>query len=156
MSCVTLSCVVPALAARHSSAPLGQYELAHGSSYFTGGFVLHEHAITTVGITTTLIACVRPPSKAVQYPGPPFNWQPQTTIPVKTVGGNLVFAYSGAFHDRIDGFPETMTLRGSITPNGTVSGKVELEADDTTSSSGEIRCQTRGFVSFTGKYTPGG
>jgi hypothetical protein len=152
----TVFCVAPALGARESSAPLGQYEFAHGTSYFDGGFVLHEHAITMVGITTTLIACVRPPSKAVQYPGPPFNWQPQTTIPLKRDGAVLVFDYSGAFRDRVNGFPETMTLRGSITPNGTVSGKVEMEADDTTASTGEIRCQTRGFASFTGKYTPGG
>jgi hypothetical protein len=147
-----------AFAASQGSAPNGQYELYHSARNggFIAGFVLHGHAINMVGVTTTLIACTRPPSPTVQFPGPPFNWQPQKTIPLTKVGGNLVFDYSGSFRDRVNGYPESMKLQGSITPAGTVTGKVEMQADDNTASTGEIKCQTRGFLSFSGKYTPGG
>ena len=132
----------------------GQYFISHaaGRNEFTGGFVLHGNAsITAVGITTNLIACVRPPSSKVQFPGPPNNWQPQKTIHARSVGGNLVFAYSGSFADRVNGYPESMQISATITPAGTVRGKVAMQMDDNTAASGEIKCQTRGFISFSGK-----
>lgn len=144
--------VGPADAAR-ASAPAGQYFFSHpaGNNEFTGGFTLHGRSVSEVGITTGLIACTRPPSTKVQYPGPPNNWQPQRAIPVHPRGGNLIFIYSGSFPDRVNGYPESMQISATITPAGVVTGKVSLQMDDTTAGSGEIKCKTRGFVSFAGK-----
>jgi hypothetical protein len=147
--------VVAAAGAARSSAPAGQYVFSHpaGNNEFTGGFTLRGSSVSEIGITTGLVACTRPPSTKVQYPGPPNNWQPQKTIPVHRQGVNLVFTYSGSFGDRINGYPESMQINATITPAGIVSGKVSLQMDDTTAGSGEIKCETRGFVSFTGKHS---
>jgi hypothetical protein len=138
------------------AAPTGSYFFAHpnsGNQEFSGGFTLHAGTITAIGITTTMIACTRPPSKKVQYPGPPDNWQPQKTVKVVKHGSNLTFSYSGAFADRINGYPETMKISGTITPAGVVTGRAAMTEDDNTASTGEIKCATRGFVSFTGKHS---
>jgi hypothetical protein len=137
-----------------SAVPTGNYFSSHaaGHNEFTGGFTLHGSSITAVGITTDLLACTRPPSKKVQFPGPPDNWQPQKTIPVHKHGVNLVFSYSGSFADRISGYPQALQITGTITPAGIVTGRAAMQFDDNTASTGEIKCITRGFVSFTGKH----
>ncbi|HEY4345971.1 MAG TPA: hypothetical protein VGM80_00150 [Gaiellaceae bacterium] len=136
-----------------ASVPAGQYYFSHsaGANEFTGALKLHGSSVSDIGITTNLIACTRPPSKKVQFPGPPDNWQPQKTIPVKHRGANLTFSYSGTFADRISGYPEEMSISGTITPAGTITGRASMKLQDTTASTGEILCHTRGFVSFTGK-----
>jgi len=143
------------LTGAHASAvPIGNYFFSHaaGHNEFAGGFTLHGSSIDKIGITTDLLACTRPPSKQVQFPGPPFNWQPQTTVALKTHGAGRVFSYSGSFKDRINGYPESLQITATITPAGVVTGKAAMQSDDNTASSGEIKCQTRGFVSFTGKH----
>jgi hypothetical protein len=141
--------------ATRATPPTGQYDFSHaaGHNEFIGGLKLHGSSITAVGITTDLLACTNPPSTKVQYPGPPDNWQPQKTIPVKRHGANLTFSYSGTFADRISGYPQSMQLSGTITPAGVVTGKVALQEDDNTASTGESKCKTRGFVPFTGKHS---
>ena len=150
---LTLLTVVASAHGAAGSAPAGQYFFSHpaGNNEFTGGFTLHGGSVSNIGITTGLIACTRPPSTKVQYPGPPNNWQPQKTIPAHRNGANLSFTYSGSFADRINGYPESMQISATITAAGVVAGKVSLQMDDTTAGSGEIKCQTRGFVSFAGK-----
>ena len=141
-------------AARLSTIPPGAYSFSHaaGHNEFIGGFTLHGSSISQLGITTDLLACTRPPSKKVQFPGPPDNWQPQKAIPVHRRGEDLVFSYSGSFADRISGYPQSMQISGTITPAGVVTGKVAMQSDDNTAGSGEIKCMTRGFVSFSGKH----
>ena len=56
------------------------------------------------------------------------------------------------FKDRINGYPQSLQITGTITPAGVVTGKAAMQSDDNTASSGEIKCQTRGLVSFTGKH----
>ena len=148
--------LVTVVASAHGAtgtAPAGQYFFSHpaGNNEFTGGFTVHGSSVSKIGITTGLVACTRPPSTTVQYPGPPNNWQPQRTITAHRQGANLVFAYSGSFPDRINHYPESMQISVTITPAGVVTGKVSLQMDDTTAGSGEIKCETRGFVSFSGK-----
>ena len=132
----------------------GAYFFSHAAGHdeFTGEFTLHGDSISGVGITTDLVACTRPPSTKVQFPGPPDNWQPQKTIPVRKQGANLAFSYSGSFRDRISGYPQSMQISATISPAGVVTGKAAMQSDDKTASSGEIKCATRGFVSFTGKH----
>jgi hypothetical protein len=65
---------------------------------------------------------------------------------------NLVFSYSGSFADRISGYPQALQITGTITPAGVVTGRAAMQFDDNTASTGEIKCMTRGFVSFTGKH----
>jgi hypothetical protein len=107
--------------------------------------------VSSIGITTDLLECNRPGQKPF-FPGPPYNWQPQKTFAVKHVKGALKISFTAAFNDRINGFPETMTMDARITSKG-ISGKVKLYADDSTAASGEEICHTRGFVSFTGKHS---
>ncbi len=142
-------------AATRSGPPPGQYFFSHAAGHdeFTGGFVLHgAHAVTTIGITTDLVACTRPPSTKVQFPGPPDNWQPQKTIPVHRSGANLVFSFSGSFRNRLSSYPQTMQITATITPTGHVTGHASLTSDDTASASGELKCRTRSAIPFTGKH----
>ena len=88
----------------------------------------------------------------MQFPGPPDNWQPQKAIPVARRGPDLVFSYSGSFPDRISGYPQSLQISGTITPAGVVTGKAAMQSDDNNGASGEIKCMTRGFVSFSGKH----
>ena len=125
-----------------------------GHDEFTGAFTLHGTSVSDIGITTDLIACTRPPSTTVQFPGPPNNWQPQKTIAVHRQGANLVFSYSGSFSDRINHYPESMQISATITPAGAVTGRAAMQMDDTTAGTGEIKCETRGSVPFSGKRSP--
>jgi hypothetical protein len=107
--------------------------------------------VSNIGITTDLLECNRPGQKPF-LPGPPFNWQPQKTFPVTHVKGGPKVSFTAAFNDRINGFPETMTMDAMIASTG-IAGKVTLYADDNTAASGEEICHTRGFVSFSGKHS---
>ena len=140
--------------ARVSAVPAGAYFFSHaaGHNEFTGGFTLHGSSISNIGITTDLLACTRPPSKQVQFPGPPDNWQPQKTVALRKHGADRVFSYSGSFANRINGYPQSLQITGTITPAGLVTGRAAMQSDDNTASTGEIKCQTRGLVSFTGKH----
>ncbi len=144
----------PALAGSGASVPLGQYSFQHiaGHNEFGGGLILNSGSITAVGITTDLLACVRPPSTKTQYPGPPDNWQPQATIPVKRAGANVVFSYAGSFKDRISGYPQSLQIQGTITPAGVITGKAAMQEDDNIASTGEIKCHTKGFIPFSGTH----
>ena len=101
-----------------ASPPAGQYFFSHAAGHdeFTGGFTLHGSSISAPGITTNLLACTRPPSKQVRYPGPPDNWQPQKTIPVSRHGANLAFSYAGSFPDRISGYPQSLETTARSRP----------------------------------------
>jgi hypothetical protein len=135
--------LVAVAGAAGSSAPSGQYFFSRpaGNNEFTGDFTLHGTSVSDIGITTGLIACTRPPSTKVQYPGPPNNWQPQKTIPVHRQGVNLVFSYSGSFSDRVNGYPESMQISVRITPAGILRRKRRDQVRDAWA------------LSFTGKHS---
>ncbi len=141
--------------ARLAAVPGGVYFFSHaaGHNEFTGEFTLHGSSLSALGITTDLLACTRPPSTKVQFPGPPDNWQPQKAIATHRRGPDLVFSYSGSFADRINGYPQSLQISGTITPAGVVTGKAAMQEDDNNGASGEIKCNTRGFVNFSGKHS---
>jgi hypothetical protein len=130
----------------------GQYFYSHtvGDNSLTGDLTLGRADVSNIGVTTDLLTCSRPGHKPF-FPGPPFNWQPQKTFPVKHLKAGLKLSFTAAFNDRLDGFPEKMTMVALITSKG-ITGKVKLYADDKGGSSGEEICHTRGFVDFAGKH----
>ena len=152
LALAVLASVTAATAASAGQIRKGQYFYSHtvGANSLTGDLTLTRHGVSQIGVTTSLLQCQRPGHKSF-FPGPPFNWQPQRTFKVKHVHGGLKLAFTASFSDRVDGFPEKMTMDATITSKG-VSGRVKLYADDTTSASGEEICQTRGFIKFKGKH----
>ena len=142
--------VAPVLALS-AAVPLGPYTFSHqaGQTDLAGGLRLGRHGASHIGITTDMLQCQRP-GQTPFYPGPPFNWQPQQTVPVRHVKGGLKLSFNGSFRDRISGFPERMTLHARITSKG-IAGEVCLYADDNVASTGEEICHTRGLIPFKGK-----
>lgn len=153
-TCLALIAVaLPAAAdAAHATKPRnGEYSFSgKGKLEFLGGLKLGPAGVSGIGITTDNLQCQRP-GAAPYYPGPPYNWQPQKTLPIKHVKGGVSFSASLSFLDRINAFPETMQISARITAHG-ITGKVSMTADDNTAGSGELICHTRGFLSFSGKH----